>query len=188
MIESQCKGARNIFVLCTGAEDTTTGKSWCSDCVKGIMFYFFHYYLFNKETYLLCIRELIFPTRQSRVECIERSPVPFCLQLSLDSLVWKKHLLHQISLAWGTTWLFLSFVLNFWGALPLARKRNIQVSWQLKIWLSSSKLEVERRYTKGTQSFLFCCVCYANKNVQIDLKLKPRWEIRLFFWLPTSIL
>ena len=82
LIESQCKGARNIFVLCTGAEDTTTGKSWCSDCVKGIMFYFFHYYLFNKETYLLCIRELIFPTRQSRVECIERSPVPFCLQLS----------------------------------------------------------------------------------------------------------
>lgn len=38
LIENECKGAGNIFVLCTGAEDTSTGKSWCPDCVKGITF------------------------------------------------------------------------------------------------------------------------------------------------------
>ena len=35
---------------------------------------------------------------------------------------------HAQKWIWGSTWRYLSFVLNFWGAL--ARKRNIrQVSW-----------------------------------------------------------
>ncbi|XP_066931868.1 thioredoxin domain-containing protein 17-like [Clytia hemisphaerica] len=34
LIEKECKDASNIFVLCTGSEDPTTGKSWCPDCVK----------------------------------------------------------------------------------------------------------------------------------------------------------
>merc|ERR1712024_161937 len=27
-------GSSNVFVLCTGAQDPETGKSWCQDCVK----------------------------------------------------------------------------------------------------------------------------------------------------------
>jgi len=35
LIDNEGKNAENIFVLCTGAEDPTTGKSWCPDCVTG---------------------------------------------------------------------------------------------------------------------------------------------------------